>query len=205
MSPSNFPILYAVYGYLAPFFAWQTLPYYIVFLLPLALLLGAGIEALLYSGFGAALGSLAVYALHIPRALVPEEVRAHRHTFFWFFLELALASIAFLLVDLHVPETGFAYGVFITIVLFLLWWGLFFFSNFIRLGEHGVELQSRQLTLSGTYITFLLFGETMLLFAAIPGIKPLLALPLSGAAFVIELLLMARFVRSEKNLFPKGQ
>lgn len=65
--------------------------------------------------------------------LAPNSVLQHKHAVMWFSGELLCLVLAFPYIDSIVPETGFNYGIWLSLLLLLIWWGAVFFVNHNRL------------------------------------------------------------------------
>jgi hypothetical protein len=175
---SRLSLLYSFYGFVLPLFGEQW-PYFAlllgvlaavsyVFEVGLALLPG-----LFHLLLGTALGFYTYVILKRP-ILLPSKVAKHRHAILWFMGELLLLVLAFVTVDLYIPETGFNYGLWLSAVLFAIWWGILFFVNLLQnvpspaAVATSAELSPETRDFMQTYILLLIYGLTFYLVAAVP-------------------------------------
>jgi hypothetical protein len=114
--------------------------------------------------------------------LAPIAVQEHKHALLWFCGELLCCVLAFAYVDSVVPESGFNYGIWLSLILALIWWGAVFFVNTQRLAAPESadfsETQNYQRSFSALLVCMLCFFGTYLFY-----ILPHYAAALLGALF----------------------
>lgn len=132
---SRLPLAYNLVGLLIPLCGrgWFYLSLMAIAAEAVALALGLGIyflAGLLHFGIGLSAGL--VLALIFRVQLTPKSVSTHHHSHMWFCGELLTVILPYAYVDSINPDTGFNYGIWLSFVLLLVWWGILFFSNYHR-------------------------------------------------------------------------
>jgi len=187
---SRLSIVYCLFGLLTVLLGKKSINFGIVVIV--LILLGFAfdkgltlVESIVYLGVGAALGAELYMLLGTP-VLMAESKLKHKHSMVLFFAQLVALLLAFPFVDATIPETGFIYGVWLSMLGFLQWWAFVMFINLKKAKISTLEDDR----LMRTYNLILLDGVLLFLPALVSPFSPVIFTSIGvGAALVGNVIL----------------